>query len=75
MRKKQPEVLIRRPDPKRRAAKILKWVEDDGGFSLPCGCFVGASSRELRILYDLAGPSSIIDIAVYLDREHEACKE
>lgn len=72
--RKKLDVAVRRPDAGKRAARIIRWVEEDGGFAMPCGHFVGASSADLRHLVYVAGPQAVVDVAVYINQEHESCK-
>ena len=72
--KKRPEVTVRKVSAGKRAGRIIGWVEEDGGFALPCGHFVGASAKDLRILMVNSGPEVIVDIVKYLEVEHSDCK-
>jgi hypothetical protein len=72
--KKRPEVTVRKVSIGKRAARIIGWVEEDGGFALPCGCFIGASAKDLRILVAQSGPETVVDIVKYLEIEHSNCK-
>lgn len=55
--------------PRRRAARIIRQVEDRGGFPLACGCVLAAKANEIRRLMELTGPETVLEIAASLECE------
>lgn len=72
--KKKPDVSSKKVPISKKAGKIIKSVEKTGGFKFPCGHFIGASAKDLRILIHQEGPDVIIEIVKRLEEDHDKCR-
>lgn len=55
----------------RKASRIIKKIEFDGGVKFECGCFFGMSSNSMRVLMSESNPREIIDTIDILESWHD----
>lgn len=56
--------------PRKLAARVIREVEENGGFKLKCGCFIAMKASDLRRLMEVISPETVIELKSKLTDDH-----
>lgn len=56
--------------PRKLAARVIREVEENGGFKMKCGCFIAMKASDLRRLMETCSPEVVIELKSKLTDDH-----